>query len=340
MERNSNQRVVYLDLLRVFATFAVIFLHVCCSDFYMFSFSRNWYISLTYDSLVRWCVPVFVMISGALFLDPQKKITYQDIFKNRIPRLLIAYVFWSIIYALLGFITTSFNDFSTTELVRRIVGSHFHLWFLPMLMGVYILIPILKKIADDKKSMQFALVVWIAFVGISFLDLKIAWHFGFLFNMNTVVGFSGYFLLGYYLSQQDFSKKQKFWIYLFGILGVLVTILGTLYYSIKKGVATERFFNNLSVQVVAMSAALFVLMKSIAPKCENSVKKIINNIRKDLFGIYLIHVIWIDIVGTLALRYCCSLIVTLPLITIIVFILSLITTKLIRIVPYLRKVVE
>ena len=344
MQQVFNQRVAYLDWLRLLATLAVILLHVCGEEFCVFSFSRNWYISLTYDSLVRWCVPVFVMISGALFLDPQKEITYQDIFKNRIPRLLIAYVFWSIIYALLGFITTSFNDFSITELVRRIVVSHFHLWFLPMLMGVYLLIPILIKIADDKKSMQYALVIWIAFVGISFLDfvsvLKTAWHFGFLFNINTVVGFSGYFLLGYYLSQQDFSKKQKFWVYLFGILGALVTIAGTLYFSIKKGVATERFFNYLSIQVVAMSAAVFVSMKSIVPKFGNIVVKITNCVRKDLFGVYLIHVFWLPIVNAVVFRHCCSEIITLPLITIIVLILSLITTKLIRLVPFLRKVVE
>ena len=210
-------------------------------------------------------------------------------------------------------------------------------------MGVYILIPVLRKIASDLKLMRYSLVIWLIFVGISFWNFisvfKNGCQFGFLFNMNTVVGFSGYFLFGYYLSQHNITRKQKLWIYTFGIIGALTTIIGTLFFSILKGSANERFFDNLSINVVAMSA-IFVFFKSIAPICGHTIKKINDNIRKDLFGIYLIHVIWIDIVGTVSLRYCCSLIVTLPLITIIVFIFSLLTIKIIRLIPFLRKVVE
>lgn len=108
----SNERIVYLDLLRLVATFAVIFLHVCASEFNASFISKNWYISTVYNSLVRWCVPLFVMISGVLFLNPNKEITYQDILKKRIPRLFVVYVFWSVFYVLYGFIMTGFESFS------------------------------------------------------------------------------------------------------------------------------------------------------------------------------------------------------------------------------------
>lgn len=105
MQQKSNQRIVYLDLLRIMATFAVIFLHVTAVEVNSFSFSRNWYIATIGDSLVRWSVPVFVMISGALFLNSNKEVTCAEILKKRIPRLLLAYAFWSVLYALLdGFI--------------------------------------------------------------------------------------------------------------------------------------------------------------------------------------------------------------------------------------------
>ena len=103
--------------------------------------------------------------------------------------------------------------------------------------------------------------------------------------------------------------------------------------------ATERFLNYLSIQVAAMSMAVFVLVKSITPNFGNVVLKINNSLRKDLFGVYLIHALWLPIVNN-GLCHCCSEIVTMPLVTIIVFILSLLTTKLIRLIPYLRKVVE
>ena len=165
-------------------------------------------------------------------------------------------------------------------------------------------------------------------------------HFYPLFNMNKVFGFSGYFLFGYFLSQRSLSKQQRILIYLIGLIGALITIFGTCYISMRKGVFNGRYFDNLSFQVMAMSTAVFVFVKELVPKCEKTVTKLVGFVRKDLFGIYLTHALWLSVVNTKAFRHCCSEIITLPLITIIVFLLSLFTTKLIRLIPGLRKVVE
>ena len=345
MQQNPNQRVVYLDLLRVLATFAVIFLHVSAAEFLDFHFSKDWYVSLVGDSLVRWCVPVFVMISGALFLRPERNVTYREILRLRVPRLLVAYIFWTVVFVMYGFFMTGFYGFSVKHLIRRsILGSHFHLWFLPMLMGVYLLIPILRKIAQDRKLLRYALVIWMVYIFVGFFQFseafKLMKHFYSLFTMNTIVGFAGYFLLGYYLSTHSFSRRQRIWIYLFGICGALVTVFGTYFISTSTGEANGRYFSNLSVQVMAMGTTLFVLIKQLAPKCGNVLLRLNDFVRKDLFGVYLTHALWLPVVNTEAFRHCCSEIITLPLITIIVFILSLFTTKLIRLIPYLRKVVE
>lgn len=345
MQQCSNQRVIYLDLLRVIATFAVIFLHVCASEFRSFSLSTDWLIALVYDSLVQWCVPVFVMISGVLFLNPDKEITYQEIFKKRVPRLLLSYIFWAVFYVLYGYIRVGFDGFSIYRLVRgSLVNPRYHLWFLPMLMGVYLLIPVLRKIAQDRKLTRYVLVIWLVYISVGFFryveGFKLVMHFYRLFNENRVIGFSGYFLLGYYLSQQSFSKKQRIGIYLCGVIGAIVTIAGTFFISTKSGESNERLFSYLSIQVAAMATALFVSVKELAPKCGNLVLRIVEWLRKDLFGIYLVHILWLGIVNTKAFRHCCSVIITLPLITVIIFILSLFTTKLIRLIPFLRRVVE
>lgn len=345
MQQNSNQRIVYLDLLRVIATFAVILLHVSAGDFLSLSFSGDWYIALVYDSLVRWCVPVFVMISGVLLLNPDKEITYQDILKNRVPRLLLAYVFWALLYVMYGFVLRGFDGFTIRRLIRgAIVDPRVHLWFLPMLMGVYLLVPMLRKIAQDNRLLRYALIVWAVFVCVGFFQFveafKLVKHFYSLFKMNSVVGYSGYFLFGYFLSRYDFSKRERTWIYLLGIAGALVTIFATFHISVSTGEANERYFSNLSIQVAAMATALFVLVKELALKCGTRTLKFVGFVRKDLFGVYLIHLLWFPVVNTEAFRHCCSTIITLPLITIIVFLLSLFTTKLIRLVPGLRKVVE
>ena len=297
------------------------------------------------NSMVRWSVPVFVMISGVLFLNPTKKITYQEILKKRVPRLLLAYVFWTVMYALFGFIMTDFDGFSIKHLIRRsIVAPRVHLWFLPMLMGVYLLIPVLRKIAQDRKLTRYVLVIWLIYISVGFFryveGFKLVKHFHGLFNVNSVIGYSGYFLLGYYLSQQSFSKKQRIGVYLCGVIGAFVAIAGVFYVSLKNGEETERYWSNLSIQVAAMSTALFVFVKELAPKSGNMVLRFVDYVRKDLFGIYLVHLMWYDVVNTKAFRHCCSEIITLPLITVIIFILSLFTTKLIRMIPFLKKVVE
>lgn len=344
MQQNSNQRILYLDLLRLVATFAVILLHVAASEFLTFSHGENWCVATVYESIVRWCVPVFVMISGVLFLNPNKEITCQDILKKRVPRLLLAYVFWTVLYVLYSFVLAGFEGFTLKHLIRRSIADPcVHLWFLPMLIGVYLLIPILRKIAQDYKLMCYALIVWIIYISVGFLQFvdyfKLVKHFYSLFTPNSVVGYSGYFLLGYFVSMHNFTKKQSVLVYLLGLAGALVTILGTYFISVSKGEANGQFFNNFSVHVVAMAMAVFVMVMQQAPKYGKLVSKFVSLVRKDLFGIYLIHMLWINVVNIEVIRRCCSEIVTLPLIAIIVFVLSLFTTKLIRLVPILRKVV-
>ena len=345
MQQKVNQRIVYFDLLRVLAAFAVILLHVASREFKTFFFSPNWNAATVYNSLSRWGVPMFVMISGALFLNPRREITYKEILIKRIPRLLLAYVFWVVVYALNGFVMKGFDGFTIRRLLRQvIVAPRSHLWFLPMLMGVYLLIPILRKIAQDNKLMRYALLIWMVFVFVSFFQyaktFELVTQFYPLFKMNIIVGYSGYFLLGYFLSCNVFSKKQRIWIYLLGIVGLLVAIFGTFYISISIGKANNRYLDRLSLQVMATAAALFVLMKELAPRYGKLTLKLVAFVRKDLFGIYLVHLLWLPIVNTAEFRYCCSGIITIPLITIIVFVLSLFTTKLIRLIPILRKVVE
>ena len=78
---NSKNRIVYADLLRIIATFAVIVLHVSVSKWYESPIREyNWQMFNIYDSLVRWSVPVFVMISGMFFLNPNKEIDFKKVF--------------------------------------------------------------------------------------------------------------------------------------------------------------------------------------------------------------------------------------------------------------------
>ncbi|NLV90708.1 MAG: acyltransferase family protein, partial [Tenericutes bacterium] len=63
------KRKLYMDVIRIVAIFAVVLLHVAADNFYVFKYtSFEWQVLNVYDSLVRFCVPLFFMISGVLFL--------------------------------------------------------------------------------------------------------------------------------------------------------------------------------------------------------------------------------------------------------------------------------
>ena len=91
--------IIYADLLRIIATFAVIVLHVSASKWYDTPVKDfNWQIYNLYDSLVRWAVPIFVMLSGMFFLNPEKFIPTSNIIKKYIFRILLAIIVWGLFY--------------------------------------------------------------------------------------------------------------------------------------------------------------------------------------------------------------------------------------------------
>ena len=325
--QKSPERIAYLDVLRLLATIAVIWLHVTCADFLSFAGDANYYQSLVYDSLSRWCVPVFVMISGALFLRPEKRISLKGLYVKSIGRLVACYVLWALIYY---FVFSYDGAFSLGFLLK----PHFHLWFLRMLAFVYVLVPVLRLVAVNEKITLYCLIVWMVYLFLGF------WGRFDLFMLNPVIGYAGYFLLGYYLSQKTFSKKQVLLACLVGLAGLLVTVFGTYVLSEKGHQANERYFSYLSLNVAVMAMPVFIVVKQWSPKLGKKILGFSDLVRKDLFGVYLTHALWLPLVNTVAFRHWCSPLITIPLITVTVFLLSLALTKLIRLIPGLKKIVE
>jgi len=344
MRQNAFGRVVYLDLLRVLATFAVIVLHVTCLDFPNAYRSYDWYVAAVGESLVHWAVPLFVMISGALFLNPDKVVSIADVFKKYIRRIAIAYLFWWLFYSVIVVCIKAIETKSLTIGLYMFL-PHFHLWFLPMLICVYILIPLLKKISLDLTTIRYLIIVWLIYIAISFFFK----HFNLshtiiqiqnLFQSDHIIGYAGYFLLGYYLTQKSFNKSQLRIIYLLGIVGAFIAVGGGILLSRISGFANESFLDNLSVHNVLIATAIFVGIKENSHKIGTKVTMFLSYTQKDLFGIYLTHALWLLILNRPLFRDLFNHAITLPIISVVIFFCSLYTTKLIRLIPRLRNVVE
>lgn len=153
------ERKTYCDYLRLIATFAVVVLHVAASNWYSTDVNGlEWQSFNFYDSVVRWCVPIFVMISGSLFLS--REISIRKIYSKYILRMVIAFLTCSIFYALM--IPKFFENgmlYGIKTHIGAMISGHYHMWFVLMIIGIYMCIPFYKKIIADSFIMKYFLIL-------------------------------------------------------------------------------------------------------------------------------------------------------------------------------------
>lgn len=96
---STEKRLVYFDFLRICGALSVIIIHVSGTKWFATDLgSTEWRIINFYENcIVRCAVPIFIMISGALFLDGTRSI--EKIYKKNILRIVTAFIFWSVVYA-------------------------------------------------------------------------------------------------------------------------------------------------------------------------------------------------------------------------------------------------
>lgn len=339
----KKERIFYLDVLRVLATFGVITIHVSAQNWYSTDiYSYEWNMFNIFDSLTRWAVPVFVMISGVLFLDNTKPLNLKKLYTQNILRLVSAFVFWSLVYAV-------YHGGSMHAIIRNFLSGPYHMWFLPMMVGLYIIIPILRKITENECVMRYFLLAALVFTFIipAMLQIPYLSYLRKLYenvNFHITLGYSCYFVCGYYLNKKEIVKAKRIWIYCFGLIGFVLTVFLSVWGSRNQGEPYGAFFDNFFITVMLESIAVFVFIKSRWSKkihIDERFRNIICALAKYSFGIYLVHVLVIEIlqnvVGLDTLSFNAGL--SVPIITIIIFSISLAISAIFYHIPFLRKYV-
>ena len=207
-----KEKIVYFDLLRILATFAVIVIHVCAEGWYLDTNTLSWEIFNFFDGISRWAVPIFCMISGALFLDVDKKINTKSLYTKNILRIVTSFIFWSVIYAVLSAFIK--NEWNIVEIATEILKGHYHMWFLFMIVGFYIAVPIIRKITENKNvAIYFILVSFVAtFLIPQLLNFRPFSYAGSIvekMKFKITMGYTPYFIMGLYIHKYGVSKKLK-----------------------------------------------------------------------------------------------------------------------------------
>lgn len=350
------KRKVYCDYLRLIATFAVVFIHVAASNWSNVDVNgMQWQVFNIYDSLVRWGVPIFVMISGALFLN--RDVPIKNIYSKYILRMVIAFISWSLFYAILT--TDTFQHgliYSLKSHIGTLVTGHYHMWFVLMIIGLYMCIPLMKKIVSDETVMKYFLKLSFAFSFMVPWLLKIVNDFVGYNNgtiqkivttidsnltnmgMSMVLGYTFYFILGYYLDRVELEKKVRMIIYATGILGFIFTVVADAGLSIKTQVANSNYYGNFEVNVLFEVIAVHTFFKYHTFQNEK-MNQFVVVLSKFGFGAYLIHTFIIESMGSILHFDTLSMNawISVPVISIIVFVVSMGVSAVLNHIPVIKK---
>lgn len=342
-------RVIKYDFLRIAASFSIVLLHVSASYWSVVDIHGGEFIVMTiYNSLTRFAVPVFFMLSG-LFLVNKRKADEGWMPFRRILKLVLLFYVWSAFYAFQGAVVDLLKGELSAEVWRasmeRFIFGHVHMWFVQMLVGFYLLIPIARQISAKKEALRYYLILWIVFRYL-FPTLTGAFHWDTLqaridsLGMDMLVGNFGYFLLGYYLEITEIKKEVRQGVYVMGICAAGLTAFLTVRSCRETGTYVESWFSPASLNVLVMSIAIFMCFKYCGIFDKVKKPEMWIKISGYTFFIYMFHMFVIEklnLIGITTVSY--PAVISIPVLTIFTFLVSLLGAFLAGHIPVVRKIV-
>jgi len=300
-------RHIGLDLLRILSALGVVFIHVAAPYVTqnMKLVNEAFWAGNLFDTLGRFSVPVFIIVSGYFILKPIPDLGV--FYRKRFTRILLPFICWSVVYLLWSFF---FEHTHSRRIWDGVLWGkpYFHLWFLGMLMGLYAVTPLLGYLFDRIGTRRFAYVALGAFILAMGMD---AWD-TYSHNKPWIgiwwVSYVGYFMIGACIRSLKGMLNSKLLMAEAAVLCYMMVFVftGLLF---KNGHYTWYFYGYLSVTSIVGSIALANLFRGM----ELPASRFVSELSDLTFGIYLIHMIPLTIIK----RYWHSSIVDNPFLNIL-----------------------
>lgn len=344
----GKKRMVHYDLLRILAAFSVVMLHSSAQFWYTLDInSREWLIANAYDALSRFGVPVFVMLSGAMFLPKERELSIKRLYTHNIMRVAAVYVFWSALYGLQDSRYLDFTQAGWKDVVKEMVTGRYHLWFLPMIAGIYVLLPILRVWVHNagRRNLEYFLLLffilqilsWTLRTAVSSASLHYVLN---TLRVDLVCGYGGYFVLGYYVACVGIPKKYHKAIYCSVIPAAVLNIIFGNALSFRAGVPQGEFYDSFGLFTFCIVLACFLFFTEVVSRIRFSgrAEKLITEVSRGTLGVYVMHVGLMEILKPHGI-HCMLLpnIVGIPLYALLCFLVCLGAAALLRRVPFLGK---
>ncbi len=283
----KSYRLLWADIIRIIAIYLVLVVHNTRLE--IPTNTQNLFTLVSF-AVAKTCVPLFIMLSGALLLI--KREGYVSFYKKRASRYLIPWLFWSVITAIIFFLKDKTDIYA--GFITYFKQGLLSYWFLPMLTCLYLLTPTLRRFLHslNKSEITYFIILW--FLSVSLLPFTINSPAFPLFIDNSLltqtIRYSGYYLIGYIITIFDIDKRYSSKLFVVGfIAGIGFVILPTL-----NRLTNTLYFDYHSPGIIIGSVCGYILIKNIMVKFSNILTKstkFITVLSQASFGIYLVHLI-------------------------------------------------
>lgn len=298
-----------IDIIRVVSMFCVIFLHCASNRLRVDMGSMGWSVINILTAFATCGVPMFFMISGALILNSKKTLSVKYTLKDRVLKLFIPMIVWSVIAVIVRLYTSTDLALTTGNFYNEII--HFfnkpvavHLWFMYYLIPMYLISPALKIFVDnaEEKVILYIVLLWLIEI-LSFTlsgilsgdNQKAIISISLINNIGFISGYLGYFIVGWYLFNKKINISNVLLIAI--VIGTVLFIsAGTRMITDFNGFYTETFKSYRSIFVVILSCAMFLILYKIE-SMPKFIVKFVAEISILSYGVYLSHNVIIDLLN-------------------------------------------
>ena len=339
----KSQNIEWINNLRVIALFAVVILHTASLMEYGKVPLNAWLVADFYNALTRFAVPVFVMITGALLLHREYEL--KDFLKKRLTRVVWPFMFWSLVFVVYSWynaeIVFTNNFWANVHIVFHMLkyGAYYHLWYVYMLIGLYLFMPIISKFvrhASENEILYF-LLVWFVVV---ICSQPYVTHFVPQLDVHYFTGYLGYLVLGHYLANKELPQGNlKPALIIYSILCVASITTGTYILSTNAHAVSTIMYEPLGPFIVLFASGIFLLARVTKFNLPDRLIPARNLVGGFSLGIYLCHAMFLSLMhDNWDITYeICPPIVSVPLIALGCFILSFILVFIISKIPFIGK---
>ena len=111
---------------------------------------------------------LFVMVSGIFFLSPERNVRIGRVWRKNILKMACTYIFWCMIYACYDiYLMDPQPEITVSFFLQRWIIEPTHLWYIPMIIGLYMICPILRPITATGDTKLFKYIVAIFMAGLT-----------------------------------------------------------------------------------------------------------------------------------------------------------------------------